>query len=110
LGMDWATNYIGARIKKGIHQRAIIPRTDFIIEGFSSKDQLQNRMSKLIDPKKYPFSVEINIYGFQKVALMSAKEETGIIIEGKEIYNTMKLIFELLWDNLPEIDKDRNIN
>jgi len=39
------------------------------------------------------------------VALMSAKEETGIIIEGKEIYNTMKLIFELLWDNLPEVER-----
>ena len=26
-----------------------------------------------------------------------------IIIEGKEIYSTLKLIFELLWDNLPEV-------
>ncbi len=103
LGMDWAYNYIGNRIKRDIYQRAIIPRTKFIIEGFSSKDQTQNRASKLIDPQKYPFSVEINIYGFQKVALMSAKEETGLIIEGAEIYNTMKLIFELLWNFLPEI-------
>lgn len=104
LGMDWATNYIGNRIKKGIHQRAIVPKTEFIIEGFSSKDQNQNRMTKLIDPKKYPFSVEINIYGHQKIALMSGKEETGIIIEGKEVYTTMKCIFELLWDNLPEVE------
>lgn len=104
LGMDWANHYIENRIKKGIRQRAIIPKTELIIDDFSSKDQKQNRMSKLIDPKKYPFSVEINIYGFQKVALMSAREETGVIIEGVEIYKTMKLIFELLWDTLPEVE------
>jgi len=34
---------------------------------------------------------------------MSSREETGIIIEGDEVYKTMKLIFELLWDNLPEV-------
>jgi len=61
------------------------------------------RKSSTPDPQKYPFSVEINIYGHQRVALMSSKEETGIIIEGAEIYKTMKLIFELVWDNLPEI-------
>lgn len=27
----------------------------------------------------------------------------GLVIESTEIYNTMKLIFELIWDNLPEV-------
>jgi sugar-specific transcriptional regulator TrmB len=103
LGADWADNYIKQRVKKEIHVRAIIPRTEIIQRGFASKDREQLRMTKLIDPQKYPFSIEINIYGHQKVALMSPKEQTGVIIEGAEIYKTMKLIFELLWDNLPEI-------
>ncbi|EKD46863.1 MAG: hypothetical protein ACD_67C00036G0001 [uncultured bacterium] len=34
---------------------------------------------------------------------MSSKEEIGLIIEGAEIHNTMKLIFQLIWDLLPEI-------
>lgn len=103
MDQQWVQEYLRKRISKKIHLRAILPKTDILVEGFTSKDQEQYRMSKLIDPKKYPFSVEINIYGFQKVALMSAREETGVIIEGAEIYKTMKLIFELLWDNLPEI-------
>lgn len=103
LGNDWAENYLKTRTKKGIRIRAIYPATEYFTKQFIPRDQLQLRTSKVIDQKKYPFSIEINIYGHQKVALMSAKEETGIIIEGVEIYNTMKLIFELLWDNLPEV-------
>jgi sugar-specific transcriptional regulator TrmB len=103
LGDDWAENYLKTRTKKGIRLRGIYPATEWMKTNMAPRDQEQLRSSKLIDAKKYPFSIEINIYGFQKVALMSAKEETGIIIEGKEIYSTMKLIFELLWDNLPEV-------
>lgn len=103
LGDDWAESYLKARTKKGIRLRGIYPATDWLKTNMEPRDQAQLRSSKLIDPKKYPFSIEINIYGHQKVALMSAREETGIIIEGKEIYNTLKLIFELLWDNLPEV-------
>ena len=57
----------------------------------------------MLDPEKYPLSIEINIYGYQKVALISSREETGIIIEGAEIYKTMKLIFEFMWNSLPEV-------
>ena len=102
LGRDWVDNYLKTRKRKGIRVRAIMPASGYIAREIAGKDQEQLRASKLVDPKKYPFSIEINIYGYQKIALMSSKEETGLIIEGAEIYNTMKLIFELLWDNLPE--------
>lgn len=104
LGMEWANDYLQKRVKKEIRVRIILPKTELIEKEFNPKDQKQLRSSKLVNPKKYPFSVEINIYGHQKIALMSAREEIGIIIEGKEIYSTMKLIFELLWDNLPEVE------
>lgn len=104
LGMEWANDYLQKRVKKEIRVRIILPKTELIEKEFNLKDQKQLRSSKLVNPKKYPFSIEINIYGHQKVALMSAREEMGIIIEGKEIYNTLKLIFELLWDNLPEVE------
>lgn len=103
LEMDWAEDYLKRRVRKGLRMRAIMPKTGIIEKDFVSQDQKQMRTSKLIDPKKYPFSIEINIYGHQIVALMSAKEETGIIIEGAEIYNTLKMIFELVWDLLPEV-------
>lgn len=104
LGMDWANDYLDKRVKRGIRARIILPKTEIIERDFNPLDQKQLRSSKLVSAKKYPFSIEINIYGHQKVALMSSREEMGIIIEGREIYNTLKLIFELLWDNLPEVE------
>ena len=103
LGMDWADEYLKKRVKKNIYARAIAPSSQVLIKDFIDKDQEHRRTTKLIDHKKYPFSIEINIYGHQKVALMSSKEEMGLIIEGAEIHNTMKLIFELIWDLMPEI-------
>lgn len=103
LGKEWADEYLRKRVKAGIHARGMIPGTQPMMRDFISKDQEQRRSTKVIDPKKYPFSIEINVYGHNRVALMSAKEEMGLIIEGAEIHNTMKLIFQLIWDLLPEI-------
>lgn len=103
LGKEWADEYLRNRLKKGIYAKAIIPGSDMIKRDFVSRDQDQRRSTKTIDPDRYPFSIEINIYGHQKIALMSAKEEIAVIIEGTEIHNTMKLVFQLLWDLLPEI-------
>jgi HTH-type transcriptional regulator, sugar sensing transcriptional regulator len=103
LGSDWVTKYVSNRVKKGIHAKAIMPASEIISKDYYLKDQEHLRTSKLIDPKKYPFSMEINIYGHSKVSLMSSKEQMGIVIESTEIYNTMKLIFDLIWDNLPEV-------
>ena len=103
LGMEWSLDYLAKRKRHGIWARGIVPSTSLVMEKFVAKDLEQLRMTKVIDAKKYPFSIEINIYGHQKVALMSAKEEIGLIVEGAEIHSTMKLIFELIWDLLPEI-------
>jgi sugar-specific transcriptional regulator TrmB len=103
LGKVWADEYLRKRVKLGIHARGMIPATEPMMRDFISKDQEQRRSTKVIDAKKYPFTIEINMYGHNRVALMSAKEEIGLIIEGTEIHNTMKLIFQLIWDLLPEI-------
>jgi sugar-specific transcriptional regulator TrmB len=103
LGADWAENYLKKRVAKQIYAKAILPGTEKLIQEFISRDQEQRRSTKLIDPKKYPFSIEINIYSHQKIALISAKEEIALIVEGAEIHKTLRLMFELIWDLLPEI-------
>jgi sugar-specific transcriptional regulator TrmB len=103
LGKDWANEYLRKRVRAGIYAKGIMPAVEPLMRDFISKDQEQRRSTKVIDPKKYPFSIEINTYGHNRVALMSAKEEIGLIIEGQEIHSTMKLIFQLIWDLLPEI-------
>lgn len=102
LGAEWAKDYLKKRVKKNIHVRVVLPKTKLISQ-IIEKDTELLRMSKPISPEKYPFSIEINIYGHKKVALMSSREQMGIIIEGDEIYKTMKLIFELVCDILPEV-------
>jgi len=58
------------------------------------------RELRLVDPKKFPFTLEVSIYGYQKLSLIAAKEGIGLIVEGKEIYNTIKSIFDLVWENI----------
>jgi hypothetical protein len=89
--------------------RAIMPSTEYLTKEIISRDREQLRMTKTINPSKYPFSIEINLYGHRKIALISSKEETALIIEAPEIYNTLKLIFEFFWDTLPEVEVDRSI-
>ncbi len=104
LGREWAESYLKKRVRNNIYVRAVMPATEFLTKEFVSRDQEQLRMTKTVNPAKYPFSIEINLYGHRKVALMSSKEETALIIEAPEIYNTLKLIFEFFWDTLPEIE------
>lgn len=106
LGQNWIMSYIEKRKKKNIPCRGIVAKSEFIEQGFTSKDQEQFRTSKLIDAKKYPFPIEINIYGYQRIFLVSAREQMAIIIEAEQIYRAIKSFFELLWDNLPEIKKE----
>lgn len=103
LSTDWLVSYVEDRVKKKIFLKAIVVDSQLVQKEFLSKDREQMRISKTIDPKKYPFTIEINIYGHQKVFLMSPNEQIGLIIEGQEIYRTMKSMFELIWDLLPEI-------
>jgi sugar-specific transcriptional regulator TrmB len=103
LGIDWATNYIKQRVQKKLYYKGIISKSVLIEKEFASRDQEQMRSAKIIDGTKYPFSNEIMIYGHQRIAIISAKDSIGVIIESAEIFRTQKSIFELLWDNLPEI-------
>jgi HTH-type transcriptional regulator, sugar sensing transcriptional regulator len=109
LSKEWVLDYINKRIKRGIHVRGIVAISEFIEKEFVSKDQEQYRTSKIIDSKKYPFPIEINIYGHQRVNFVSSRDQMAVIIESSEIYQAIKSFFELLWDNLPEVKKSRKI-
>ena len=103
LSTNWLLSYVKDRVKKKIYLKAIVADSQLVRKEFLSKDREQMRISKTIDSGKYPFSIEINIYGHQKVFLMSPNEQIGLIIEGLEIHKTLKSMFELIWDLLPEI-------
>jgi HTH-type transcriptional regulator, sugar sensing transcriptional regulator len=105
LGRSFVEDYIKRRVRKNISVRAILPSTEYLEKEIFVRDIVQLRACKPIAKGKYPFSIEIDIYGKQKVALISNKEQLAVIIESTEIFNTLKFIFNLCWDNLPEIKK-----
>lgn len=93
--------YVPQRIKKNIKAYVIAPAEPKTV-GYQERDKKELRETKLVNPKDYPFSIEIDIYSQNKVAFMSysSKEMFGVIIESKEVYSTMKYIFKLVWNNI----------
>lgn len=60
------------------------------------------RETKFIDEKKYPLNAGIDIYD-DYVAIYTFKGKVmGVIIENKDIAETLKTIFKLSWDNFKD--------
>jgi len=95
LGPDFTDKYMTRRVKEKITVRAIGPDTDEIKE-YKKQDKVGLKKTRLVSKDKFPFSIEMNIYG-NKLSFMSFKEGMGMIIESNEVANNMKLLFELAW-------------
>ena len=96
--------YYKRRTDKGISIRAIFPTNKAGFER-AGEDANEARESALVPADKYYFSPEINIYD-NKVMIASWKEKLGIIIESKEISDSMKKVFELSWAEAKRLDKE----
>lgn len=91
--------FIPKRKEKKIWALAIFPDNPKTRE-VAKKDQEHLRQSKFILSEKFKMDIEINIYGKNKVGLISYDEEIAIIIESQKIYEAQKSIFEVMWDML----------
>lgn len=94
--IDW---YIQKRAGKKIWIRAITPDKGKIRE-LKDLDSKYLRNTRLITAEKFPFDIEINLYGKSKMGIMAFSEKMGLIIESPIIYKTLKSIFEFSWENL----------
>jgi HTH-type transcriptional regulator, sugar sensing transcriptional regulator len=90
--------YVPKRLENKIWERIIAPKKPEI-ENLKSYDQKHLRQMRLVSQDNALFEVEINLYGNQNIAIMSFEERIGLIIESKKIYNTLKSIFEMNWNN-----------
>ncbi len=95
---EYFQDYYKRRAEKGIHLRAIYPDSDFGIER-KKKDKESNRESLLVDKEKYKWLPEIQFYD-DKVTIASGNEMVGVIIEGKEIAEAMKTLYDLAWNGI----------
>jgi len=72
------------------------------------QDKLKSDAIKaIISTKKYPITSDIAIFG-DKVRIATQKGNlSGMIIENKEISNTLKVLFDLAWEESRRIDKNK---
>lgn len=90
--------YIPKRISKKIMAYIIGPDSPEM-RHYKKEDEKSLRHTKL-DPNGKNLQVEISIYGLNKVAIVSFKENFGLIIESQTIYDTLRKIFDEAWKNL----------
>ncbi len=92
--------YVPKRLEKKIWVRAIMPDSEKA-KKFVLLDQQQLRKSKLISKDKFNMQIEISLYGKNKIAIISFDEEIALIIESQKIHESLKSIFEIMWENIP---------
>lgn len=93
--------YVQKRIKAGINAQVIACQSKDAVT-FQKLDKKQLRQTVLVSREKYPFKMEIDIYGGNKVSFISfAREElVAFIIQSKAVYQTMSSFFDLNWESL----------
>lgn len=96
FGKEYDAWYVKKRAKNQIPLRYIAHDSPAEREEIK-KNKGHLRESKLLPKGLMDFSNEINIYD-NKVSIITLKtEKIGLLIESKEIYQSMKSIFEALW-------------
>ena len=96
---SWLTEkYVPSRVSAKIHSRVLAPDTPRLRD-LAGDNIAALRNLRLLPPDEAPFSIESNLYGKRKIALISFSEQFGIIIESPAIFETFKAIFENAWSN-----------
>lgn len=91
-------DYWPKRVEKKIWVRALLADSPEIREKMEKYDKISLRKSKLISSQKFSMSIDITLYSDNKIGLFSYEEKIGILIESKKIYDSLKGIFEVMWD------------
>lgn len=99
-------HYLPRRVEKKIWVRAIAPDVE-AMRGYKEVDDKSLRKTRLSDSSVFPVRVEINLYGKNKIGIMSFGEHFGMIIESQKIFDTLKSIFEMNWRALESRNKTK---
>lgn len=96
FGKKYDQWYVKKRVNYGISVRYLAKDTT-IERQEARKDKKYLRQSRHLPVKSFDISNEINIYD-GKVSIITLKnEKIGVLIQSKEIYHSMKVMFEALW-------------
>lgn len=93
--------YVPKRKEKKIWIR-MISSDDEESRKYKNDDDKTFKKTKLANKEQFPMRASINIFGGNKILLVSFEEQIGLIIESEKIFTTMKSIFEMNWLMLHE--------
>ena len=97
MDFDYMVDYADRRAAKNIHFYSICPPGPWAKRVIDLNKQ-QKREIKIVENVK--FDTEINIYG-NKVAMMSFRRPyAAVIIEDRAITQTLKTVWNILWNKL----------
>lgn len=97
---EWNEKYYApTRMKKGIFERVVIPDEAQALDYMSNHIANPSTDVLFVDHNKFSFQTEINIYD-NKVSFVtfSEKNHIGVIVESKEIFNTLASVFDYMWE------------
>lgn len=90
------------RVDKQIMSKILIPSIEGV-PGYKIGEDWKNwRHIKIIDPARYPIKASFNIWN-NKISVLTVKSQPiGVIIESKDVADTLRSIFNLVWDSIAE--------
>ncbi len=90
--------YVPKRVKNNIFSKGILANTEDM-QKVKDADKENLRETRLVK-ENLPFEVELQLYGNNKIGVVSFKEKFGLIIESEKLHNTLKSIFTICWNSL----------
>jgi len=98
---------LGERVKMGIRSRVIYTHENGPIPGYQNKAEL--REGVFLPREKFPINATLSIYPGWGIKLYHFSESNpyGVVIEGKELAQNMKLFFDLAWIGAKESSKQK---
>lgn len=95
FGNEYVDNYVRQRVKKGIKVRGFAVNDEV---GRNEKEVGIGHLREVtLLPEGKEVRNEIMIFD-DKVAMLSTKDEMGVVIKNESISESLKNVFELLWD------------
>ena len=95
---EFENTYIKRRVQKKIPSKTIYTSAKGSI--LKESDESSLRESKYIEPDKLPLGVDITIFK-DKIAIVTLKGKiSGTLIEDKEVADSFRAIFELVWNKI----------
>jgi HTH-type transcriptional regulator, sugar sensing transcriptional regulator len=94
--------FIPKRKEKKIWARILLPNKKGVEEIVKNAPD-HFFQGKIVPSEKYNIDIEMVIYAKNKIGLVSYDEEISIIIESQKIFNSLKSMFEVIWESISAV-------